>query len=518
MEIKKLESADVLVVGGGLAAMYAAVYAARTGQKVVLLSKKKTGLSGSSLVSMSVHRYAPEAKALRDEYIENFMASGKGINDPGLLSELVMQGARQVEALKAYGLPLHFKTKEHQGKAESYLACCAPKSGRLLTYPMRQYIETGTNVMILDDYMAVDLVVEAGQVQGLIAEKDQRLSFIAAKAIVLATGGAGYIYESTSNTSDLTGDGYGMAIRAGLELQDMEFVQFYPYRVHMPVQFDIFPDIFAYGARFLNEKGERFMESYPKKEQENRDVLARCMFRQNEVELDLSGCDPEYLKKECPNIFEAYHKHKDRRFLARPVAHFIMGGVPLRKDCSTDIRGLFCCGEVTGGLHGANRMAGSALTETAVFGPAAGLRAAEFAAGCSTLIEADEVEYHDAPEAGGEDVSTLRKALRKTMWTSASLMRHESTLGEARDAIERLEQNLIQTRPRDLRRWFECRNMLITAKCVVDSALLRKESRGAHAREDYPGEDPAWIGNVFSNGKKARFVKAADQSRSQMRQ
>lgn len=511
METKKICCADVLVVGGGLAAMYAAVHAAKAGQKVVLLSKKKAGLSGASLVSMSVHRFAPHAQALRDEYIRNFMASGKGINDPGLLKELVMEGGRQVEALREYGLPLHFKTMDFQGRPEAYLACCAPKSGRLLTCPMRQYIETKTGVTIMDGYMAVDLTVQDGQVKGLIAEKDQLLYTIEAKAVVLATGGAGYIYESTSNTSDLTGDGYAMAVRAGLELRDMEFVQFYPYRVYTPVQFDIFPDIFTYGARFLNEKGERFMEAYPKKEQENRDVLARCMFRQAEVALDLSGCDPVYLEKECPNIFEACHKFRDRRFLARPVAHFMMGGIPLKADCATGIRGLYCCGEVSGGLHGANRMAGSALTETAVFGPAAGIRAAEFAAGCKAVGSARDTFDYDVPEPGREDVTEVRQALRKMMWSTVSLMRTESALGEACREIERLEQRLLQTRPADLRRWFECRNMLVTAKCVADSAMLRNESRGAHAREDYPAEDPAWTGSIYSNGKSLRFVREEDR-------
>ena len=509
--IEHLEQTDVLVIGGGLAAMYAAVHAAKTSRKVLMISKKKVGLSGSSLVSMSVHRYAPQTEALKEEYAGGFKASGRGINDPRLMERLVQQGAGQVAALKEFGLPLQFKTRDYEGKAYPYLACCAPKFGRNLTYPMRQYIESRTNIDLLEGFMAVELVTDQDQVKGVVAEKGNALYFIQAKAVVLATGGAGYVFENTSNTCDLTGDGYAMAIRAGLELQDMEFIQFYPYRAYSPAQFDIFPDIFAHGACFLNEKGERFMAGYPKKEQENRDVLARCMFSQKEVILELSGCDPDYLEKECPNIYEAFNKYRDRRFLVKPVAHFMMGGIPLRLDCSTNLKGLYCCGEVTGGMHGANRMAGSALTEIAVFGPVAGVHAAEFAARqCKGEVDAFD-EDTLAPELGQDEVSGIRQALRKTMWTCVSLVRTGQAMNGAQKEIDALEKQLMQIKPMDLRPWFECRNMLTTAKCILGSAILRRESRGAHFREDFPAEDPEWTGNILATDRTARFIKAKVQ-------
>ena len=131
----------------------------------------------------------------------------------------------------------------------------------------------------------------------------------------------------------------------------MEFVQFYTYRIYAPRRADIFPDLFEHGAVFRNERGQRFMDcpQYPKKELENRDVVARAIYGQEGVYLDLSGCDKAYLERECPNIARIQREHPQERLRVRPVAHFFMGGIPLHRDCTTEIAGLYVCGEVTGG-------------------------------------------------------------------------------------------------------------------------------------------------------------------------
>jgi len=506
MDIKRLGQTDVLVIGGGLAAMNAAINAEKLNQNVMIISKSKVGLSGSSLVSMSVHRYAPHEPSLKEEYHRNFSASGQSINDSCLIELLIEQGANQVEALEDYNLPLLYKTMNIEGKSYRYLACCSPKYGRNLTAPLRSYIEMKTNIKILEGYMALELIVNECKIQGAIIEKDNNLYYLEARSIVLATGGAGYVYKDSSNTSDLTGDGYAMALKAGLELRDMEFVQFYPYRVYSPRKMDIFPDVFLHGACYLNEKGERFMSSFPKKELENRDVLARCMYFQEEVILDLSKCDQTFLESECPNIYEAYHKYKGKKFLVKPVAHFMMGGIPLRPDCSTNIAGLYCCGEVTGGLHGANRMAGSALTEAAVFAPIAGNLAADYA---SRYVNDQNILQNvdiSVPVLGEDDVSIITHNLRETMWYNASLVRTQTTLNIAIDKLEQLEIRLTNLKPASLRRWWECKNLITTAKCILRSSLLRQESRGAYYREDFPNENCEFVGNVFVSKNGMRFI------------
>ena len=175
------------------------------------------------------------------------------------------------------------------------------------------------------------------------------------------------------------------------------------------------------------------------------------------MRLDLSGCDKAYLERECPNIARMARDNPDKPLLIRPVAHFFMGGVPLRTDCTTDVAGLYACGEVTGGLHGANRLAGSALTETVVFGAIAGKNAAEYAA-------ADD--------------------LRETMQKDASVIRTKEGMEQALGEIDKIKAALRERRPASLAEWNELRNMLLTAESVTRAALERKESLGAHCRAD----------------------------------
>ena len=477
----------VLVIGGGLAGMYAAIAASRGTEDVRILSKGKTGGSGNSVVAMSVHRFAPDAPVLRGEYRARFLKSGAGEQIPETAEYFVDHAAACMEELRAYGLPLEYRCLEEDGAEHPYLACCRPKQGRILTAALRRYMEENTPVRVEDGVEAIDLLCEGGRVCGVLAESWGELLCYPAGAVVLACGGAGNVYAATSNTSDVTGDGYAMALRLGLPLTGMEFVQFYPYRIYSPRRADIFPDVFEHGAVFRNERGERFMDApeYPAKELENRDVVARAMFGQKEVRLDLSGCDLAYLEQECPNIYAMYAEDPARPLLLRPVAHFFMGGVPLRPDCSTAVGGLFVCGETAGGLHGANRLAGSALTETVVFGHAAGRSAAaDSRPGASVPEPVLERAAATLPEPGEDELDDLRARLREMMWKNVSLLREESGMEEALAGIREIGGELAHRRPRSLREWSELRNMLAVAEAVTRAALERRGSLGAHYRSD----------------------------------
>lgn len=261
------------------------------------------------------------------------------------------------------------------------------------------------------------------------------------------------------------------------------------------------------------------MAGFPKKEQENRDVLARQMFAQKEVVFDISGADQEYIKNECSAVYDLARKYHTQQFLMKPVAHFMMGGIPLQADGGSSLPGLYCCGEVTGGLHGANRIAGSALTECAVFGARAGRGAAAYvrekagneAAGAKGSAElasqAARIVQSFCLQPGQEDTRPIIAALRKTMWEKASLIRSEASLKEAKTVVAALTGQLKSQRPASLRLWLEAGNLLLTAEAIVDSALLRQESRGAHFREDYPAADPAMAGNVIYRQGRAEFIK-----------
>lgn len=480
---------SVLVIGGGLSGMYAAVAAWRAGADTLLLSKGRAGGSGNSVVAMSVHRFAPGAPGLREEYRARFQASAGGVQDPDTASFFVDNAAGAMEALREYGLPLHYRTLP-EGEGEfPYLACCAPKRGQILTRALRAYIDDHTGVRIEDGVTVCDLLVEDGRVQGAVALRNGERTVYPAKAVVLACGGAGNIYAATSNTSDVTGDGYCMAARCGLPLRDMEFIQFYPYRICAPRRADIFPDIFEHGAVFRNGAGQRFMDcaQYPKKELENRDVVARAIYGQEGVYLDLSGCDWAYLERECPNIARMQREYPAERLLVRPVAHFFMGGVPLRRDCATEIAGLYVCGEVTGGLHGANRLAGSALTETVLFGHIAGRGAAGYAAERKTFAVSQAAVARATagyPEAGEDDPAALKRRLRDVMWRQVSVVRTRDGMEEALRELAGLRAEFESCRPANFKAWVELRNLLFTAESVTRAALRRTESLGAHFLAD----------------------------------
>lgn len=490
---------DVIVVGGGLSGMHAAIEATRNGTNVAIISKKKTGKSGASVVSKSIHRFSPEDPDLRRNYFNRALEAGRYMNDKALLKVLVDNGSDAVKKLLSYIPNLYLNNKSDDGLLYSNIAYHNPKKGVFITSRIREYIEDHTCISIFDGFTGVEIMTKNNSVSGLIVEKDNELQYFLAKSIILATGGYAYIYKETSTTNDETGDGIAMALRKGLSAIDMEFVQFYPYRVVSPAIHDIFPNLFSEGAIFVNEKNERFMESFPKKELENRDTLSREIFNQKEVFLKLENCSTSYLLKESPELLAIQKKYPNKPLKVVPKAHFSMGGICIKPDCSTDLDGLFACGEVTGGLHGANRLAGYALTETAVFGPIAGKNAALHAK--DKNHEAINPEITFLPRIGQDNVIAIKKQLRDTMWKKTGIAKSKEELLDAQETISKLKSQLDKCQPSKLKDWIETYNMLIVAHVMIKSSLLRQESRGAHFRSDYPDENDAFLGNfVYQQG------------------
>lgn len=233
-QIETAEASSVLVIGGGLAGMYAAIAAWEAGQEAAILSKGRTGGSGNGVVAMSVHRFAPDAPGLREEYRQRFLRSGAGEQEKETAEFFVDRAAGAMERLKRYGFPLEYRCLEEEGKDYPYLACCRPKQGRILTGAVREYIDGHTGVRIQDGVTVCDIVTENGQVRGVLGENSGKLCFYPARAVILAAGGAGNIYAATSNTSDMTGDGYALALRCGLPLRGWSLYSFIPTASTLP--------------------------------------------------------------------------------------------------------------------------------------------------------------------------------------------------------------------------------------------------------------------------------------------
>jgi succinate dehydrogenase / fumarate reductase, flavoprotein subunit len=406
-------------------------------------------------------------------------------------------------------------------------------TGPAVSKTLRTQMARNTNIRKLGDLCIVDFVVSDGEVGGAVGwhiGTGAPVS-IAAKATVLATGGLTRLYRRNSASTNMGGDGYALALRAGCPLIDMEFVQFFPIGHLAPRLVGMDPimwDPFRYklGGRLLNGAMEEFTSKYGSDE-DGKYVLARDLATYAIVkEVEAGRGSPHggaYLSFEhCPEaaLREAFGPVIDRLAenaidLTRmpvevaPIAHYHMGGVAAAPSMATNIPGLFVAGEVVGGPNGANRLSGNAITEALVFGRRAGKSAAERAKQESrrNLRAQDtgaalDLVRAEAPGGDGPNTAAMIAALQAIMADDVGPLRTGAKLQRALAGIAALTAELGERPPApacegggfDLQRleWFDLRNMLIVARAVAQSALNRRESRGAHQREDFPETLPHW--------------------------
>jgi len=339
--------------------------------------------------------------------------------------------------------------------------------------------------------------------------------------VILAAGGGGRVYSRSNNTFDITGDAYALAYQAGATLRDMEFVQFYPTMMFSPLKVTISSPLFGEGAFLRNARGERFMGTYdPAGDMATRDIMTRAMF--SEV---MAG------RGDRGNIFmDCRHLSKDMltakfaellRLLAKagidplrdlipisPATHFFMGGVVIDRTCETPLPGLLACGETVGGLHGANRLGGNALSEMFVFGRIAGRSAAQ-AALRSAFADVPAVPP-DSFGSGDISLPELRQRLRETTWKFLSIVRSREACEQALDELARISDAHRYAKIEsvfDLVASYELKSMLTTAALIAKAANQRKESRGAHFRSDHPRtDDERYQGSFYLKKSGAETV------------
>jgi L-aspartate oxidase len=330
---------------------------------------------------------------------------------------------------------------------------------------------------------------------------------VRARAVLLASGGAGQLYSETTNPAVTTGDGIAMAYRAGAELMDMEFFQFHPtaFALEGAPHFLMSESLRGEGAWLVNERGERFMQRYHKGlELAPRDVVARAIGREGMeggVYLDMREAGKNFdLKARFPGISEflaGYGLELGRdRIPVRPAAHYLMGGIRTDAHARSSLAGLYAAGEAAcTGVHGANRLASNSLLEGLVFGALA----AEAMAGDEVQGSGFEVRGTAAVEGwAAGDVEGCIAELQALMWRDAGLLRDEAGLWRARAGLAALRAK----GPRGLtRRALEARNLLAVAEALVQAALGREESRGAHFRVDFPEHDAVARHSVVRRGE-----------------
>ncbi|MGY3616134.1 FAD-binding protein [Bradyrhizobium sp. USDA 10063] len=531
---------DVLVVGAGGAGMYAALEAARAGSDVILADRSLIGRGGATVMAqMTVAAALGEQTPDHwERHLADTIAAGRGLCDERLAAILCEDGPRRIREMDAWKVGWAREDghiKQVQAPGHDRPRCVYVdflSTGPAVSRTLRTRLNEASGIRRIGDLLIVDIAVHDGAVCGATAlhTSTGRIVTIAAKAVIIATGGLTRLYRRNSASSNMGGDGYALALRAGAELIDMEFVQFFPIGHLAPRLVGMDPimwDPFRYklGGKLLNSEMREFEESYATRDvrSDGRYVLTRDLATyaiSKEVEAGRgSPAGGAYLSFQhvAPDeIRRAFGPVVDRLAangidLARqpvevaPIAHYHMGGIRVDETLETRVAGLFACGEAIGGANGANRLSGNAITETFVFGARAGHYAA---------LHASKQSVVWSPDAVGPTMDLLRSATRRdapnTAAVSASVQSVMSdkvgpfrTGDKLRSAIESLAEikndlgsDPIASSPGGvdpvLVDWLDLRNMLLVAQAVALPALARTESRGAHQREDYPGLDDGW--------------------------
>jgi succinate dehydrogenase/fumarate reductase flavoprotein subunit len=527
-----LAEADVLVIGAGAAGMYAAVEAARAGCNVLLADRSLIGRGGATVMAQMTVA-AAISEEIPDHWSHHYadtMAAGRGLCDEPLARLLCEEAPECIREMDEWGVGW--------ARRDGHIAQVAapghdrPRcvyvdfldTGPAVSKTLRSVINRAGAIRKAGDLCIIDLVRVDGAVVGAVALHlgSGMPAVITAKATIIATGGLTRLYRRNSASTNMGGDGYALALRAGASVINMEFVQFFPIGHLAPRLIGMDPimwDPFRYklGGRLLNSKGEEFSGRYGIAEDgaylQTRDVATLAILKEVEagrgsphggVYLSFVHCSEAALREAFGPIIDrlaANHIDLSRMMIeVAPIAHYHMGGIVADARMATAVPGLFAAGEAVGGANGANRLSGNAVTEALVFGRRAGRSAAEHARRVALptigraetsyaidLITADAPELDNFNTAAGiealqgamaEDVGPLRDAprLRRALATIADLAAAlgERPCGEAAAfEMRRLE-------------WLDLRNMLVVARAVATAALMRAESRGAHQREDFP--------------------------------
>ena len=495
----------IVVVGSGVAGLVAALEMARV-HEVTLVTKARLAESNTRYAQGGIAAVMfPDDSVAK--HIDDTLEAGAGLCDRSAVEVLCKEGPARIRDLIAIGVAFDKKNGQFARgleAAHSYprvLHAGGDATGLAIETALIRAVREAP-ITVLEHTFACDLVLQNGRAAGLrILDESGAMRTIAADAVVLASGGAGNLYPYTTNPSVATGDGIALAFRAGAMLADVEFYQFHPTALAAPGNFLISEAVRGAGAVLRAEDGTRFMQKlHPLAELAPRDVVARGIAGQMALQggrpvlLDATALGADYLRERFPTIDAACRRlgldWSQRPVPVTPAAHYWMGGVRTDLDGRTSIPGLFAVGEVAcTGVHGANRLASNSLLESVVFAWRVALLLREQGFADSAAPE------FSGPKATVEEVQGIvpvdRTQLQALMWTSAGIYRSETGMREGLVQLRGwcVEGSCVAAR--------ETANMLLLAKAVLTAALERRESRGAHWREDFPGSSASFAHHIL---------------------
>ena len=523
---------DVLVLGSGVAGLSAALHAAERGSSVIVATKAQAEESNTLYAQGGIAAVLPEGDRSDSVSLheKDTHVAGAGLCEPEVVSLVCREAAEVVKELIEGGArfdrhpdgSLDF-TKEGGHSAARILHATGDATGREIERALVERARAHPRIRFLEHAFAVDLVTADGECHGtLLWDHAHGLTFVAARATILATGGAGRVFRETTNPHVATGDGLAMAYRAGCALLDMEFMQFHPTTLYVAgaARALLTEALRGEGAHLVDADGVRFMqEVHELAELAPRDIVARGIVRRlretggRGVYLDLTHKDPALLRQRFPGIdrlCKSYGLDFTREKIpVHPSAHYTIGGVEVDHDGATSVGRLFAIGEAScSGLHGANRLGSNSLLEGLVFGRRAGHKASGLAAGSHGGVAHLPLESSSfQPERRVEiDIEDVLASVRAEAWRYLGIERDGEGL---RHAVDRLRYWASYVLPQAFAgpRGWELQNMLTVASLMAQGALWREESRGAHSRSDFPGVDDARF------KRHSRFVRPQEEPR-----
>ncbi|MCC7176713.1 MAG: L-aspartate oxidase [Bryobacterales bacterium] len=487
-------TSDFLVVGAGVAGLRAAIELAEAGD-VLVMAKDSLRESSSEYAQGGI------AVALSDDdevelHEQDTLAAGAELCNPQAVHTLVEEGPAAIQQLIEWGVEFDREgTKLAFGREGAHsrsriLHAHGDSTGREISRTLYHKAASLSNIRFQSFTAITDLLVTGGEAAGVVAcdSRTRRLVPYPARAVLLATGGLGRLYQETTNPDVATGDGVAAAYRAGAELSDLEFVQFHPTALYLPgaPSFLLTEALRGEGGYLRNGAGERFMTRFhPLAELAPRDIVSRAIVSEMQrtgdscVFLDMTHLPPATVRSRFPRVLKTcleYGVDITKDFApVRPAAHYAMGGVWTDLDGRTSLPRLFAAGEVAAtGVHGANRLASNSLLEAMVFGARAGRRMREWASGSIPRTPAaPQPEFPDIPE----------EELRRLTSEKCGIIRSGEGLSAALEVLQSIRLQPCQYPNRVL---FELRGMHELAMLIARCGLARKESRGAHYRTDYP--------------------------------
>jgi L-aspartate oxidase len=533
---------DVLIIGSGIAGLFAALKISEFAD-VIIVTKKEKAESNTNYAQGGIASVISQHDSF-EKHIEDTLIAGAGLCRRESVEIMVKEGPDRIKDLISIGTQFtkrdgDFDLAREGGHSMPRILHAKDFTGKEIERALIEAVAQKKNIQVLENYVAIDLLTEhnLNDKKGLKLENqncwgayllnciNNQVTKITAKATLLATGGLGQVYLHTTNPKIATGDGFAMAYRAGVKLGNMEFIQFHPTALYgsanLP-EFDsrsflISEAVRGFGGILRTKDGNEFMHKYDsRKELAPRDIVARAIDSELKksgdefVYLDITHKKAEDIIDHFPNIYNTCLKMgidiTKSMIPVVPAAHYACGGIVVDSDSRTSLRGLYACGEVSmTGVHGANRLASNSLLEAVVFAYRASKNLKEFLSEYKTTMP-EFPEWDDSGTLTQDEkvlITHTIKEVKHTMWDYVGIVRSNERLRRAQKRISMLyeENEKLYKKTKIFQSILEARNLIACAHVIIKSAQMRKESRGLHFNIDYPEPDAEFLRDTIIENK-----------------